>query len=273
MPLDRKSRNTAITLVLLLAAFAAFLAFKLGVFQTGSVRNTPTNAPTANENAPGPDTRPPEVVYGAYFQERLVALGIKDVGHPIEGFDATLLIIAFPGLIEADFDGVATFEGHYEFKDGGLVHVRDREQPVSSAERTVSDAGYIALLANVSARLGIAVASEIDVDAIIVRIDTGERIETKIGHGETALGVRIEPLELLEDSRCPEDVQCVWAGTVRVRVRVTTVTGETEQEFTLGEPVLLGGAEVTLTSVEPSPRSDSQFPPSTYRFHFAIKKL
>ena len=30
----------------------------------------------------------------------------------------------------------------------------------------------------------------------------------------------ITPLEIVEDSRCPVDAQCIWAGTFKLRVRV-----------------------------------------------------
>ena len=33
--------------------------------------------------------------------------------------------------------------------------------------------------------------------------------------------LRVKPLAVLEDSRCPVDVACVWAGRVRLRVQVS----------------------------------------------------
>lgn len=34
-------------------------------------------------------------------------------------------------------------------------------------------------------------------------------------------GLKIAFLEVVEDSRCPEDVQCIWAGNAKIKVRVT----------------------------------------------------
>ncbi|PJE64064.1 MAG: hypothetical protein COU90_04305 [Candidatus Ryanbacteria bacterium CG10_big_fil_rev_8_21_14_0_10_43_42] len=99
------------------------------------------------------ETMPDEKALEAFFQETLVVKSVERIGFPIEGFDATLLLQAFPRLEERDFDGVKSFEGHYEITDGTLAFIRDQESPVSSAERTISNEGYVILLNNVSARL------------------------------------------------------------------------------------------------------------------------
>ncbi|MBL4662765.1 MAG: hypothetical protein JKY22_04230 [Flavobacteriaceae bacterium] len=50
------------------------------------------------------------------------------------------------------------------------------------------------------------------------------QITFKIGLETTVTsdGVAIQFHEVLEDSRCPENVQCVWAGQARVKVTVST---------------------------------------------------
>lgn len=48
-------------------------------------------------------------------------------------------------------------------------------------------------------------------------------------------GLRVRPLEVLEDSRCPQNARCVWAGRLRVRVNVE---GVGEREVTLDEGVV-----------------------------------
>jgi len=36
-------------------------------------------------------------------------------------------------------------------------------------------------------------------------------------------GLRVRPLEVLEDSRCPQNARCVWAGRLRLRVNIDGV--------------------------------------------------
>ena len=87
------------------------------------------------------------------------------------------------------------------------------------------------------------------------------------------LGETITPLQILEDSRCPVDVQCVQAGTVKVKVKVENSTGVTVETFTLGTGVITGTEAITLTHVSPQKNSTVQITPGEYRFMFsAIKK-
>jgi hypothetical protein len=80
-------------------------------------------------------------------------------------------------------------------------------------------------------------------------------------------GLRVRPLEVLEDSRCPQNARCVWAGRLRVRV---SIEGVGEREMILGE----GSADtprgaVSMVAATPGPWTDwppEQRPP--YRFGF-----
>lgn len=50
---------------------------------------------------------------------------------------------------------------------------------------------------------------------IVFKVDLGATV--------TNDGIKIEFEEVLEDSRCPVNVQCVWAGQARVKVNVSSV--------------------------------------------------
>ena len=104
------------------------------------------------------DNIPAEIVEA--FQNELVTRGVEKQGQPIEGFDAFLLMQAFPGLHKEDFDGVLAFEGKYTYENGEVVYERTADQFVTSAEQTVSNEGYRILLENVSVRLGVSVQNE-----------------------------------------------------------------------------------------------------------------
>jgi hypothetical protein len=73
---------------------------------------------------------------------------------------------------------------------------------------------------------------------------------------------------LAEDSRCPVDVQCIQAGTVRVNV-----TADTEEVvFKLGESHVVAGMTMTFVSVTPAQKkSKVTVPPADYRFTFTIE--
>jgi hypothetical protein len=100
----------------------------------------------------------------------------------------------------------------------------------------------------------------------------GLMLSTMLNQAVSSLDVQITPLEVLEDSRCPVDVQCVWAGTVQLRVRLRSAAAETEQVFTLGTPITTEAHEIALVKVLPEPQADKVIAPSAYRFVFRITK-
>lgn len=99
-----------------------------------------------------------------------------------------------------------------------------------------------------------------------------ETIEVKINQSISALGVGIIPLEVLEDSRCPVDVQCIQAGTVRLRVSLSSGLGKADQIFSLGRMITTEVEEVTLSGVSPAPHSKQTIGKDDYVFSFTIKK-
>ena len=74
-------------------------------------------------------------------------------------------------------------------------------------------------------------------------------VAARLGEEVRVNDLSIRPLEVLEDSRCPIDVTCIWAGRVRVRV---AISGAGEPVMEIGQFVLLpNGTAVVLTAVAP----------------------
>ncbi|MBX4216127.1 hypothetical protein KW797_04225, partial [Candidatus Parcubacteria bacterium] len=79
------------------------------------------------------------------------------------------------------------------------------------------------------------------------------------------------PLEVVEDSRCPESVVCVWQGTVKVRTRIVSAWGERALVFELGKPLDTALERITLTGVLPE-KTAPGLPQGGYRFTFTVEK-
>lgn len=80
-------------------------------------------------------------------------------------------------------------------------------------------------------------------------------------------GPLIQPVEVLEDSRCPVGTQCVWPGRVRVKMLWLRPTGEHKPfEVTLGERTQIADGSILLQSVSPEKRADKAIKPGDYRF-------
>ena len=89
--------------------------------------------------------------------------------------------------------------------------------------------------------------------------------------GETANleGITVRPLAVVEDSRCPLLVRCVWAGRVRISAEVR---GAGTRELTLGEPVAASGGTLTLVDVRPSKRTPEAIASREYQFTFTFQR-
>ncbi|PIR70303.1 MAG: hypothetical protein COU46_02190 [Candidatus Niyogibacteria bacterium CG10_big_fil_rev_8_21_14_0_10_42_19] len=102
----------------------------------------------------------------AEFSEKIQNYVVENIGQPIEGFNADIYLRAFPGLFEADFDGVETWEGEYAYANGKLTFERTKAQPITSAEEAISKEGHQTLFENAHGRLGI----KLSVDEVVYGI-------------------------------------------------------------------------------------------------------
>ena len=95
---------------------------------------------------------------------------------------------------------------------------------------------------------------------------------TDVALGQTAYvdGPKIRPIKIIEDSRCPMNARCIWAGRVRILVDWVKADGEQLVEMTLGEPASIADGAITLTAVNPSKMAgeSKELVPGDYRFSF-----
>jgi hypothetical protein len=97
-------------------------------------------------------------------------------------------------------------------------------------------------------------------------VDPGSTVALAVG--ETAVvrnaDVKIRFAGVTEDSRCPRDVECVWAGQVKIQleIRVRTLT---RVEVSEGDSTPAGPYRVTLVRLEPQPLSNVRIAMPDYR--------
>lgn len=111
-----------------------------------------------------------------------------------------------------------------------------------------------------------------------IQMDIDQRAEALRAPGVAAAGLDqsadlgggliVRPLEVLEDSRCPQNARCVWAGRLRLRVSVEGV-GDVDV-IDNGEAVQTPRGAFALVAVSPGPWTDwpEQRRPG-YRFGFS----
>lgn len=89
-----------------------------------------------------------------------------------------------------------------------------------------------------------------------------------VGLGETArVGrYRVTPLMVLEDSRCPMNARCVWAGRLVLRVAIRDGRQRLRRDLTLGQA---GAPGILLDGVTPDRVAGSGTKVLRYRFSFS----
>ncbi len=78
----------------------------------------------------------------------------------------------------------------------------------------------------------------------------------------------VTPEEVAEDSRCPMNARCIWAGRVVLVTRVAGADWTDSVLLTLGEPNASHGVALTLTSATPEHMTGQTTEPKDYRFGF-----
>lgn len=93
-----------------------------------------------------------------------------------------------------------------------------------------------------------------------------------LGEIATVNGLSIRPLRVVEDSRCPINARCIWAGRVVLRTEVRSSAGSATYNLTLGEPVTHAGGRLALVAAEPGRVAGAGTEPGAYRFTFEYNR-
>jgi hypothetical protein len=80
--------------------------------------------------------------------------------------------------------------------------------------------------------------------------------------------VAVTPIKVVEDSRCPMNARCVWAGRLVVETRIDGAGWRETANITLGETYGTHGSVIALIAASPDKRTDVELQPGDYRFTY-----
>lgn len=112
----------------------------------------------------------------------------------------------------------------------------------------------------------------------VITAALGLPFELRIGQRVRIDGLVITFVAISEDSRCPEGVQCIWAGRVKVSVRVQH-NGEALGDYDLTEgamregdvgEIVVAGYLLRLLGVEPYPMVGAQIGDEEYLVEMVV---
>lgn len=108
----------------------------------------------------------------------------------------------------------------------------------------------------------------------------GKEFSLKIGQQVKLDGVdlQVKFVGVPQDSRCPSNVTCVWAGNAEVALDLidpkctTILTLNTHIKSPTSDEAKVGDFRVKLVKLDPYPRSDQKISPSDYTATFLVTK-
>ena len=87
----------------------------------------------------------------------------------------------------------------------------------------------------------------------------------KINQKIIVSGVMITPIKVIQDNRCPQGVECIMAGTVKLEAQ----NNSAPTSLTLEVPILINGKKITLIKVLPI-KTLAAISPTDYIFEFSV---
>jgi hypothetical protein len=81
-------------------------------------------------------------------------------------------------------------------------------------------------------------------------------------------GPYVTPLEVLEDSRCPINARCIWAGRVRLSVKIDLGSRSETREITTEKAIDVADGSLSIAAVEPGQMAGTTTDAKDYRFGF-----
>ncbi|HEY0680966.1 MAG TPA: hypothetical protein VGD45_01405 [Steroidobacter sp.] len=89
--------------------------------------------------------------------------------------------------------------------------------------------------------------------------------------GQQELTVKF--VRVAEDSRCPTDVACVWAGEVKVQLSTQLATAKpAPHEIAAGQHAMVGAFRLVVVQVQPERISTREISPEEYRVTLRVER-
>jgi hypothetical protein len=106
----------------------------------------------------------------------------------------------------------------------------------------------------------------------IIGVQQGMKVSTKINQRVNGYSEMITPTAVIEDSRCPRDVQCIQAGTVRISLKLENTEGVMISSIGLGQTIETKTEKITFYSVGPDKISTTVIKRGDYIFVLQISQ-
>lgn len=112
-----------------------------------------------------------------------------------------------------------------------------------------------------------------------IQVESGQAFDIGVGQEARVKGtpITVRLVRVGDDSRCPVDVQCVWAGNAVARLALSAGEGSGHEVAinTTTDPrsTVFSGYRITLVGLKPAPRSGTTIKPADYIATLEVTRL
>lgn len=114
--------------------------------------------------------------------------------------------------------------------------------------------------------------AETEPTSTITSATSGNLILT-VGQTKTFGDTKVTLNSVPNDSRCPIDVACIWAGTVSLNVSTVSAVGTITKNIASEETQKFGNYEISVLEILPAPISKQPIGQKDYKITFHIEKI
>ena len=98
------------------------------------------------------------------------------------------------------------------------------------------------------------------------------KVTLKLGQSAKFKDLSIELVRIYDDSRCPEGVTCIWAGTVKAELAIVSAMGKSTTSVELDKTITTESEMISLLSVTPYPKQGGIITSGQYQATFEVTK-
>ena len=105
---------------------------------------------------------------------------------------------------------------------------------------------------------------------------SAKQVDVQIGHEKRFAnsGIKLKFVDLIEDSRCPIDTNCVWAGNAKIKIALSNA-GRLPKIFEINtgvkpQSIVFAGYEIKIVKLTPVPRSNVRIRKDGYVATFSV---
>ena len=98
------------------------------------------------------------------------------------------------------------------------------------------------------------------------------KVTLKVGQTAIFADNSIKLVRIFDESRCPTDVTCVWAGTVKVEIISVSALGSATATILLNKTFTTEAEKITFLEATPYPKTGTQIQQGDYQVTFEVIK-